>query len=260
MNLLNKNALPSILAGIFLIGIIFISYKMWLGSVLMLLILLLIYFTNQKYRFLISIFISFLVSFVIFQLTNVFFERYDFSKEIRVLMNRGFLIIIIVGLLITHHFKKEKFSFFHQKPKWNNRIYLPFHSIKISYFLLIGLLINAASFTPFIVQQELSQIKSILLFCILFSIINGLLEEILWRGILLSSLREHVSVVYAVLITSLGFGLQHIAIGFPLYISILFSIGGFFYAFVVLKTNSIYPAIVFHIFINICMVLSGMIL
>nr|WP_280157667.1 CPBP family glutamic-type intramembrane protease [Priestia aryabhattai]MDH3131841.1 hypothetical protein [Priestia aryabhattai] len=36
-----------------------------------------------------------------------------------------------------------------------------------------------------------------------------------------------------------------------------FSFGGLFYAFVVLKTKSIYPAVVFHFIINLGMVFNG---
>ncbi|WP_147533322.1 CPBP family intramembrane glutamic endopeptidase [Bacillus marasmi] len=137
---------------------------------------------------------------------------------------------------------------------------MPFHSVKFSHFFLIGLIILTISFVPIIVQQELSYIESILLFNLLFSIINATLEELIWRGLMLSSLKEFVSNRSAVIITSIGFGLLHLTVGIPFIFSLLFSIGGLFYAFVVMKTNSIYPAIIFHFVINVGMVLSGLIL
>jgi uncharacterized protein len=42
-------------------------------------------------------------------------------------------------------------------------------------------------------------------------------------------------------------------------ICLLFSFGGLFYGIVVVKTNSIYPAILFHFAANMGMVLSGII-
>ncbi|MFD3449319.1 CPBP family intramembrane glutamic endopeptidase [Microbacteriaceae bacterium 4G12] len=260
MNTLNKNLLLTILAFIFLAGIMFISYKMWLGFIGMMLLLVIIHFTNINYRLLTSLFTSFLLSFFLFQLTNLFIDHYDISREIKVLLKRSSLLIIITGLCLNQSLPKQRLSFFHRKPEWNNRIHFPSHSIKLSYFLLIGLLINIATFIPFILQKEVSYVKSILLFCLLFSFINSLFEEVIWRGILLASIKEYTSVFYAVFITSLGFGLQHITVGIPLYISVLFSFGGLFYAFVVLRTNSIYPSVLFHICINIGMVFSGFIL
>lgn len=77
---------------------------------------------------------------------------------------------------------------------------------------------------------------------------------------MLSSLKEFVSIRSAVIITSIGFGLLHLTVGIPFIFSLLFSIGGLFYALVVMKTNSIYPSIIFHFVINVGMVLSGLIL
>nr|WP_239583652.1 CPBP family intramembrane glutamic endopeptidase [Metabacillus iocasae] len=99
--------------------------------------------------------------------------------------------------------------------------------------------------------------KSFVTYGIFFSIINAFLEEFLWRGIMLSSLKSNVSTFFAVFTTSTGFGLLHISIGIPLVMSLLFSLGGLFYAVVVLKTNSIYPAIAFHLIINLGMVFNG---
>nr|WP_270182374.1 CPBP family intramembrane glutamic endopeptidase [Alkalihalobacillus sp. CinArs1] len=105
--------------------------------------------------------------------------------------------------------------------------------------------------------QEVSYIRSLLLFGVLFALINATLEEVIWRGVMLSSLKRSVSTLYAVLITSVGFGLLHISIGIPVIMSILFSFGGLFYAIVVIKSRSIYPSIVFHMLINLGMVFNG---
>jgi uncharacterized protein len=108
--------------------------------------------------------------------------------------------------------------------------------------------------------QEISYIRSLFIFAILFALINASLEEVIWRGVMLSNLKRSVSTLYAVLITSVGFGLIHISIGIPVLLSILFSFGGLFYAIVVLKTKSIYPSIVFHMLINLGMVFNGWII
>ncbi|MEH7884203.1 CPBP family intramembrane glutamic endopeptidase [Bacillus sp. JJ1609] len=137
---------------------------------------------------------------------------------------------------------------------------MPFHTIKLPYFLLIGLLGSSIILIPIFLHLETSYIKSILLFGLLFAIMNATLEEVLWRGILLSNLKENISTFYAVVITSIGFGLLHLSIGIPVIVCLLFSFGGLFYAIVVLKTNSIYPSIVFHFVINLGMVFNGWII
>ncbi|SOC45053.1 CAAX prenyl protease-like protein [Ureibacillus acetophenoni] len=77
---------------------------------------------------------------------------------------------------------------------------------------------------------------------------------------MLSTIKELTSTGYAVIVTSIGFGLLHLAIGFSLSLSLLISIAGGIYALITLKTNSIYPSIVFHIVVNIGMVYSGLII
>lgn len=214
----------------------------------------------NKYQFLSSIFITFLISFVIFQIANSLLASYDISNEMKKILNRSMLGVFVVGLCLIHLFNKTKNrSIFNNKPNWNAYIKLPFHKIKTINFFLIAIAVSIAIFMPLVIKQELNDIRSLLLFCLLFSLINATLEEIIWRGIMLSTLKNDVSVIYAVIVTSIGFGLLHLAIGFSLGISLLFAFGGVFYAVVVLKTNSIYPSIILHIIINIGMVFSGLI-
>jgi uncharacterized protein len=175
-------------------------------------------------------------------------------------MNRSSLLLIIIGLVLSQMLSKERIVFFTKFPKWNSRISFPAHTIELPFFILIGLIGSSTIFIPLFFYQDLNYVKSILLFAILFALINATLEEFLWRGILLSGLKRHVSTIYAVFITSIGFGLLHISIGIPIMISLLFSLGGIFYALVVLKTNSIYPSIVFHVVINLGMVFNGWII
>ncbi|CAI8772298.1 CPBP family intramembrane metalloprotease [Bacillus sp. IT-79MI2] len=95
---------------------------------------------------------------------------------------------------------------------------------------------------------------------VLFSIINGVLEECIWRGILLHQFTNQFDEKWAILLTSIGFGLQHYSLGFSWSVSTAFIIAGIFYGGIVVKSNSIIPAIIWHIILNILMVFSGLIL
>ncbi|WP_349409909.1 CPBP family intramembrane glutamic endopeptidase [Pseudalkalibacillus sp. SCS-8] len=170
------------------------------------------------------------------------------------------LIIIIMGLVLTHYIYKKRVRIFSYLPKWNARIAMPSHTIKLPFFLLHGLIGSLTIFIPVFFLQEYSYIKSLILFGFSFALINAVLEELIWRGIMLSSIKKHTTTIYAVIITSVGFGLLHLSIGMSILLSLLSAFGGLFYAFVVLKTKSIYPAILFHFIINVGMVFNGWIL
>lgn len=257
---MQRDIIFTLLALLFFSGIIVLSLKMWIFVSALFIVLLFIYIVNEQHRFLSGIFITFLLSFLAFQLMAGFAEKVPLSEEWQVLIKRSSLLLIAVSLISFLLLHNKQVAFFQHKLNCNQPLHFPFHSIKAGYFLLIAFIINIAIFIPIIAQQQWNDIQSILLFAFAFSLINASLEELIWRGLLLSALKKQTSQLYAVAVTSLGFGLQHLSIGFPLSTSLLFSFGGLFYAIVVLKTHSIYPAIFLHFVINMGMVLSGWIL
>jgi uncharacterized protein len=249
-----------IISLLFFSGIIVISYRIWLPLLAIVPLLLLIHWKQEETRYATSMFMAFLVSFGLFQLADLWFDSIEMTKELRVLLNRGALLIIAGGLIMAHVLSRRKVELFLRKPNWSNPIDLPFHSMNTYYFWLIGIIVNIAIYTLFIVQKDIGFITQLLLFCILFSVINAVLEEVIWRGILLSGLLRHTSAFYAIAVTSIGFGLLHLAIGISFGLSLLFSLAGVVYGVITWKTGSIYPAILFHFVVNVGMVLSGFIL
>ena len=187
------------------------------------------------------------------------------SKELEVFLNRGALIFVLIPLFCLSFFSHSPFINYWKKPKWREAIYFPFiwsgfHRTSIKAFLCIALVINTAALAPFVIRNGWSFFEDIWLLMIIFSITNALLEEIIWRGALLSRFSEQVGEKWAVVITSIGFGLQHYSLGFPWLICIAFSIGGFFYGGITVKSGSLIPAVVWHLVLNMLMVLSGLIL
>lgn len=212
------------------------------------------------YRSSVLLLFSFLVGLLIYQLATSFISDLTMTNEMKILLNRSFLSIILIAIVLSQLLVKHKINFFTVLPDWKSHIQMPFHKITVWGFLLIGLVGSSTILLPLLRFTDSNHLKSLFLFALLFAILNGVLEEFIWRGVLLSSLNRDISTIYAVVITSVGFGLLHISIGIPMIVSILFSFGGLFYAIVVLKTKSIYPAIVFHIIINLGMVLNGWII
>lgn len=215
---------------------------------------------NKEKRFVISLLLSLLIGFVIFMISNDFVGTMNISKEIKIILNRLFLVFIIIGIVFNHLLFNKKVTWHNNKPDWNNPIVLPFHKINTFWFWLIGIIVNVIIYVFFIVQKDIEYIQTLLLFCLFFSLINAVFEEVIWRGILLSALKEATSTGYAVMVSSVGFGLLHLSIGFSIFLSLFISVAGVIYALITLKTNSIYPSIVFHIVINIGMVYSGFII
>ncbi|MCM3163683.1 CPBP family intramembrane metalloprotease [Metabacillus litoralis] len=248
------------IAVLFFSGIISIAYQQTVFSAIVIIGLLMILSTNKERKFVISLLLSFLIGFVVFMVSNNFIETINIPKEIKVILNRIFLVFIIIGIILIHLFFRKTISWYNNKPDWQNPIILPFHKVNTFWFWVIGITVNGVVYLFFIIQKDIEYIQSLLLFCLTFSLINAVFEEIIWRGIMLSSLKEYTSTGFAIFITSVGFGLLHLAIGFSMPLSLLISAAGVIYALITIKTNSIYPSIIFHIIINIGMVLSGFII
>lgn len=249
------------ITALFFLGITSISYKHEVFSLFVFMGLMVLFFVVKKEkRFVISLLLSFLIGFVIFMVSNEFVGTMNISKEIKIILNRLFLVFILTGIVFNQFIFNKKVSWYNNKPDWKNPIVLPFHKVNTFWFWMIGIIVNVIIYAVFIFQKDIEYIQMLLLFCLFFSLINSVFEEVIWRGILLSALREHTSTGYAVVITSVGFGLLHLSIGFSMSLSLLISVAGVIYALITLKTNSIYPSIVFHIVINIGMVYSGFII
>lgn len=250
---------------LFLTGIIFVSYSYWIGSFSVLFMILLFSLFEKETRLFSLNILAFLVGFILYQYSNFELKYFFANNYSRILVNRCLLIIIILCcLIVSFIYNRPVFKSFN-KPLWNNRIYFPYISrgrcsIRVSYFLVQAVLINMFIFTPFVLIHRPCFTSSLILFTILFSLLNAIFEEVIWRGLLLNIFRDNLNnTIYAVIFTSIGFGLQHISLGFSLLPSILFSFGGIWFAIVDLRTDSIYPSIIWHIIINIGMVLSGVI-
>lgn len=186
-------------------------------------------------------------------------------KELHVLLHRLALVCILIPLLVFSFFSKSPFITYWRKPRWKELVYFPFiwtgfHKTSVKSVLLIALTSSIVAFMPLAIRNGWSFLQEIWLLAIIFSLTNAVLEEVIWRGALLSRFSEQLGEKWAVVVTSLGFGLQHYSLGFPWIICIAFSIGGMFYGGITIKSKSIIPSIIWHIILNILMVLSGLVL
>jgi membrane protease YdiL (CAAX protease family) len=257
----NDNVTNLLIGTLFLAGILFISYSLFSVVPIIFAILIILYFTNLNKQLIITI-AAFLIGFFLHKYFSLMIMHIE-NSELRISLNRFSLLFVIGSLVVVSRVYKQPFRYNH-KPVWNNTISFPFiwsgfHSLKISTFLIVAISLNSLVFLPFILKQDGSFLQKVVMLAILFSVINAILEEILWRGYLLSHLQESVNDYYALLFSSIGFGLQHISLGIPLVPSILFSFGGIFFAGIVIRSKSISPSIIWHILLNLGMVFSGFI-
>lgn len=171
------------------------------------------------------------------------------------------LVGYIILFLAWHILSKTENHFF----RWGNAkesIYFPFvwkgkHET-ISRFIII---FCGICLIPMIVAVLSFAIdKNILLYGLLFTIVNAALEEIIWRGFILARTIDFVGEKQALIISALSFGIYHISLGFPLWACLIFSVGGFYMGGATIVSKGLLPAFTMHVFVNMIFVLYGIIL
>jgi uncharacterized protein len=177
---------------------------------------------------------------------------------------RLLLVFQIIPLIIMFLILKQPISFYGNAPKWNELIWFPFlwsgfHSITVKKFLFVAISINLLSLAPFYYDNLGILLERAVIGILLFSVINATLEELIWRGLLLKLISTQLGEKLAVIITSIGFGLQHYSLGFSWLTCLFFTLGGLFYGGITVKSNSILPAIIWHFLLNMLMIVSGFI-
>ncbi|WP_337912947.1 type II CAAX endopeptidase family protein [Paenibacillus arenosi] len=125
-------------------------------------------------------------------------------------------------------------------------------------FLLIATTIILISFS-FIIDYGQEEFYRILLFGCLFALVNAVLEEIVWRGLILPRFVDFAGEKLGLVIASVGFGFYHYSIGFPWAICALFSLFGMLMGGVAIRSQGLLPVTILHFIMNVCFAMIGVI-
>lgn len=127
--------------------------------------------------------------------------------------------------------------------------------------LLIGIAVTSVSFAPAMEWQSLTE--QVVLLALLFALVNSLLEELIFRGLLLSRLTEATGERWGLLLTSLAFGFYHYT--FPLGDGTYGLVGSLGFAALggllgglTLRSGGLTAAWAVHAAANVWMILSGL--
>jgi uncharacterized protein len=226
--------------------------------VLLIALLLLIAFFNEERRLIAWMIISFFLGNLLLVYTDNYIESFHLSPYSLVMTSQ--LLLLIPILMISYVIKqfKQVISPYLQKPILKGEIKLPFSIVfslrKFCFFLclfstlsVIGLLLlkrEELHWRPF-------------LFILLFSSIHALLEEVLWRGLLLSKLITITNQRLGIVITSIAFGINTTMFGFSIMISIFYIFIALFFGFLTFRFKSIFPSVIVHFSVTTILLLLG---
>ncbi|MBS4189419.1 CPBP family intramembrane metalloprotease [Bacillus sp. FJAT-49705] len=251
---------------IFLIIIILTQYKQFtLAFTIIIGFVIFMTVTSKQNRVFIWVITAYILGYLFYLYGDRFIEELPFPISIIMIINRCLLFFPIIFMVYVIKKFDVVLNHYWDKPNWKATISFPFiwsgfHSVSVKVFLMIAICINFAVFIPFIHFSNIQLASpSFLFFLFIFSFVNAILEEILWRGILLTRMSTLAGEKAAVIFSGITFGISHISLGFSWDVCLLFALGGIFYAGITVRSGSILPAIIWHIMFNFLMILSGII-
>lgn len=174
-------------------------------------------------------------------ISNDVFENQWFSNSMIVYIVFTLIIIITVATnAITKH--KLFVTCYKFKHKWHYLVVF-FILIVLAHFLVIVPFESLISNGPDVVKSDLSVVFALTTF-----LISPILEEIIFRGIFLSGLLNNYSPKYAVIISSLFFGLFH----FDIYAIFGAFVVGILLSILYIRTeHNLFMCILCHIGVNL---------
>ena len=92
-----------------------------------------------------------------------------------------------------------------------------------------------------------------------FALVNSVLEELLWRGFILSRTIELCGEKLGLVVMSLAFGLYHYPLGFSLPICLVFSLGGIYFGGIAIGSKGLLLGTIMHMSMNVLFVTLGII-
>jgi len=180
-----------------------------------------------------------------------------------IILSRLSLILFVLPFAITTMLTREK-PLYLAAGTWVTTIHFPWifkGPIRdpIWRFMLIFLVIICALFS-FYIDWGQPRLLILIGYAFSFALINSLLEEILWRGFILSHFVSRFGEIQGLFIAGTTFGLYHYHLGFSWPVCLLFSLFGMMMGGVAIRSRGLVPVMVMHFVMNILFVLSGMIL
>lgn len=207
--------------------------------------------------YLLGYWLSFSVNDVIFNTLNLV----DLPRELIIACSRLSLFGYIVPFLLYAKVNKTTTNYI-AKGSFTENICFPLIWVGLKdpiwRFILIASCTVILSFS-FVIDFKQDGLYRLLWFGIWFALINSVLEEILWRGLILNRFVDLLGEKWGLVAVSLGFGMYHYSLGFPWIVCALFSIFGMMLGGIAIRSKGLLPVIILHFIMNILFVLSGLI-
>lgn len=193
-------------------------------------LLLLLVFLKEENRLFAWVVISFFGGNFIVIYLDKFIGGMVEDPFFRVIINQILFTIPILSMCYVIKQFNKRLSFFLKKPE----------SFSILYIVLLFII------TGFLLLYFIKDGFDVFFSLFTFSLIHATVQEVIWRGILLTQMIKITSETRAILFTSLAFSVNTTLFGFSTAVLLIYLILGWIFGFLTTKYKSILPAILVH--------------
>jgi uncharacterized protein len=210
-------------------------------------ILLILAFLKEENRLFAWVMISYFGGSLILFYSDKFIEVFQLKPFNRVIINQLLFIIPILSMCYVIKKFDTKISYFCRMPESVGRK-------NLLHFIWI---LISVGFILIFITHDIEMDMKLFLSLFLFAIIHAGLQEVFWRGILLTQVTKITNDTSAILFTSIGFAINTTIFGFSTAVFLLYLCLGFLFAFLTTTYKSILPAIFAHTLVLIMFFLQG---
>lgn len=180
------------------------------------------------------------------------------SQGISLIISRVLLLIPIVIISYIAYKFKNNFIIFFKKPDWKKEIDLPFKKGKTfsfqSFFLFI-LFIQIFVLCYFFFTASHPSLHTIMHF-LLFAVINGIMIEVLWRGLLMAKMIQLIGNWPGIIAASLSNVFYYYMHGLPVNYCFLLFFFGMLNGFAAIQTKSLWPPFIWNGMMTLILIFS----
>lgn len=233
-----------------------------IAFLILFILLLFVGFLKEKQRIFAWITIAYFLGELLYLYGNRFISSLSYHVNILLMLDKVLLLFPIVMIFYVCHKFKQNVSLFFKKTVWDQKVSLHFLSrrlfkLSVYRFLMAAICITTTMYLPFIIL-EAPNIKLQWFFWIfIYAAITSITEEILWRGLIMTAMKNLTNQSFAIFFSSAAYGFSYLMFGYSFSICLLIALFGCYWGFITFRSASIVPALIWHFVFQVLMVLSG---
>lgn len=212
--------------------------------------LIVVAFLKEKQRVFVWISIAYFFGEFLHLYANRFLNEMNFPVHAVYIVEKLLLLFPILCILYVRYKFKQKITIFHHS---TSNLQVSTKQKRASFLLLIILGLTLSILLLALYHFSFSLVG----YMLLYAAISSMIEEILWRSLLMQSMQSLTNKWMAVTLLSISYGCSYLMYGYSMEICLVFALSGFLYGWMIIYYKKLVPSIICHFFIIIGMIVSG---